>query len=115
MISGYDAANKPIYTYVEEIKGVMLAAQGRLAYAGGIPRAYPVGCYRDCLRAAVGVALPAGITSNPEVKDVGERAFADTVAFSQGKVAIVPFSADTTVDTFAAMKFLKLTHDLNHK
>ena len=113
VITGYDASNKPIYKYVEEILGVTLAAQGRLAYAGGIPRAYPVGCYRDCLRAAVGVALPAGITANPEVKDVAERPFADTVAFSQGKIAIVPFTIDMTADTFSTMKFLKLTHDLN--
>jgi len=113
VISGYDETNKPIYKYVEEIQGVALAAQGRLAYAGGIPKAYPVGCYRDCVRGAVGVALPAGITANPEVKDVPERPFADTVAFSKGNVTVVPFTIDMTADTFSAMKFLKLVHDLN--
>lgn len=113
VISGYDASNKPIYTYLDEIKGVTLAAQGRLAYAAGIPKAYPVGCYRDCVRAAVGTPLPAGITSNPDVKDVAERPFADTVAFSEGKVTIVPFTIDMTADVPATVKFLKLAWDLN--
>ena len=115
VISSYDEANKPIYAYVEQIRGVTLAAQGRLAYAGGIPKAYPVGCYRDCLRAAVGVALPGGVTANPEIKDIDERAFADTLFFSQGYVTVVPFSADMTADTFTAIKFLKLTRELNRK
>lgn len=115
VISGRDAANRPIYTYVEKIRGVALSAQGKLGYAGGIPRAYPLGCYTDCVRAAVGVASPAGITSNPEITDIKERPLADTLAFSEGKVSIVPFTADLTADIFAASKFIKLVHDLNRK
>jgi 5'-nucleotidase len=115
VISGRDAANKPIYSYVEEIRGVALTAQGKLGYAGGIPRAYPLGCYTDCVRAAVGTPAPAGITSNPEITDIKERPLADTLAFSEGKVTIVPFTVDITADIFSASKFIKLVHELNRK
>jgi len=112
VIHDHDEFGKPIYRYVDEVQAVTLATQGKLAYSGGTPKAYTVGCYRECIRAEVGATVPAGVTATTEVKDVVEGPTSDVLAFSAGKITIVPFTIDMTT---SAVNFKRLVEELNRR
>lgn len=113
MITGYDAEG-PIYSYVEEITGVELNVQGKLPSLGGMPIGLPVGCYGNCVSAPVGATIPGGITGQPLIEDVEERKNADTTAFNQGKVSIVPIDVNLTANFLQRAKFKQLVEGMNN-
>jgi len=113
VIEGYDEEGKPDYGYLDEINGVELAVQGKLPSIGNLPIALPVGCYGDCADAEVGQRLYGGVTGTPVIENVEERHRADTTAFAEGKVVIVPIDTTLTASHFQQLKFMKLVRELN--
>jgi 5'-nucleotidase len=85
------------YPPVDAPLGVRISQQGRTAAFGGRTSTLNFGCYGPCATAPVGTAIPGGITglgadATPEVRN------ADTSAFAQGFVTIVPIEANYTAD-----------------
>jgi 5'-nucleotidase len=85
------------YPPVEVPAGVKIARQGRTATFGGTTSTLKLGCYGPCASLPVGGQLPGGITgiAADETPDVRN---ADTTAFGQGYVTIVPIEADYTAE-----------------
>jgi 5'-nucleotidase len=85
------------YPPVDAPLGVVIAQQGRTASIGGATLTLGLGCYGPCATLPVGASLPGGITGvapdlTPEVRN------ADTEAFSEGYITVVPITADYTID-----------------
>lgn len=78
-------------------KGVAVVQQGRTAASGGTPITLRFGCYGSCPQLAVGTALPGGI-QQPVPDPTPEIRSADTTAFAEGFVTIVPIAADYTAE-----------------
>jgi 5'-nucleotidase len=77
--------------------GVLVRQQGRTAAIGGGTVTLGIGCYGPCATVPVGTTLPGGITGiTPD--PTPERRDADTTAYAQGYVTIVPIEADYTAD-----------------
>jgi 5'/3'-nucleotidase SurE len=113
IISGYDEEGDPEYSYLDEITGVTLNVQGKLPSLGGLPIALPIGCYSDCVNAEVGSVSYGGITGKPLIDNVNEKYHADTTAYAQGNVTIVPIDVSLTANPFQRLKFKKLVRELN--
>ena len=85
------------YPPTEVPAGVKISQQGRTAAFGGRTSTLNIGCYGPCATVPVGATIPGGITGvapddTPEVRN------ADTTAFLQGYVTIVPIEANYTSD-----------------
>jgi 5'-nucleotidase len=97
------------YPPVEVPAGVKIARQGRTAAFGGATSTLKLGCYGPCASLPVGGQLPGGITGiavdeTPEVRN------ADTTAFAEGYVTIVPIEADYTAEPAERINaFLRLS------
>jgi 5'-nucleotidase len=75
--------------------GVALSDQGRTASISGATLTIGIGCYGPCAALPVGGSLPGGITGvSPD--NTPERRGADTTAFQQGYITIVPITPDYT-------------------
>lgn len=111
-ISGFNEEG-PEYDYLEEINGVELAVQGKLPSVGNLPIALPVGCYGDCANAEVGSVSYGGVTDTPVIEGVEERRNADTTAFQEGKVVIVPIDTSLSAKMHQRLKFRSLVRALN--
>lgn len=87
------------YPPVEVPNGVVVARQGRTAPIDGLPVTYTIGCDKPCADLAVGASQTGRIKaithdSTPELRN------ADTEAYAQGYIAIVPIVADFTIDAY---------------
>ena len=87
------------YPPVEVPNGVVVARQGRTAPIDGLPVTYTIGCFDSCLDLKPGDWQIGGIKdiapdSTPELRN------ADTEAYAQGYIAIVPIVADFTIDAY---------------
>jgi 5'-nucleotidase len=87
------------YPPVEVPKGVVVTQQGRTAPIDGLPVIYTIGCFGSCLGLETGARQSGGIKpfthdSTPELRN------ADTKAYAQGYIAIVPIVADFTIDGY---------------
>ena len=85
------------YPPVASPAGFVLANQGRTASIGGATLTLGIGCYGPCATIPVGDTLPGGITGATPDNTVEVRR-ADTTAFSQGYITIVPITPDYTAD-----------------
>jgi 5'-nucleotidase len=103
------------YPPMEMPVGVKIAQQGRTAAFGGATSTLNIGCYGPCAIVPVGTTIPGGITGiapdgTPEVRN------ADTTAFVQGYVTIVPIEANYTADPAerlnAALRLKSLLTDI---
>jgi 5'-nucleotidase len=85
------------YPPVASPAGVLVRQQGLTGMSGGQAVTFNIGCYGSCVTLPVGDALTGGITGfgtddSPEVR------VADSTAFSDGHVTIVPITPDYTAD-----------------
>jgi 5'-nucleotidase len=93
------------YPPVEVPAGVRIAQQGRTAAIGGGTLTLNIGCYGPCASLPVGGQLAGGITGAvPD--ETTEVRNADTTAFVQGYITIVPIEADYTSDPASRLNFL---------
>jgi 5'-nucleotidase len=93
------------YPPVDVPAGVKITQQGRTAAIGGGTLTLKIGCFGPCANLPVGGQVPGGITGavpdeTPEVRN------ADTTAFKQGYITIVPIEADYTSNPAARFSFL---------
>jgi 5'-nucleotidase len=87
------------YPPVEVPNGLVVARQGRTAPIDGLSVTYTIGCFTSCLGLEEGDEQIGGIKSitpdsTPELRN------ADTEAYAQGYIAIVPIVADFTIDGY---------------
>ena len=85
------------YPPIEAPVGVRISQQGRTAAFGGTTSSLNIGCYGPCASVPVGTAIPGGITGIAADETLEVRN-ADTTAFVQGYVTIVPIEANYTAD-----------------
>lgn len=88
------------YPPVEVPNGVVVARQGRTAPIDGLPVTYTIGCFESCLELDTGDGQIGGIKPIIETDSTPELRNADTEAYAQGYIAIVPIVADFTIDAY---------------
>jgi 5'-nucleotidase len=93
------------YPPVEVPAGVRITQQGRTAAIGGGTLTLNLGCFGPCANLPVGGQIPGGIFGAVPDETLEVRN-ADTTAFAQGYVTIVPIEADYTSEPAARFSFL---------
>ena len=90
------------YPPVEVPVGVKVVQQGRTAAIGGSTLTLNLGCFVSCVTLPVGGSSPGGIKGTA-LDETPELRNADTTAYAQGYVTIVPIEGDYTADPVARL------------